>query len=84
MSVLCVTGSQCVCTLCDILPACLYSVWQAHSMSVLCVSQAHSVYLQVEEEALKVAKEMNAEYWAVSSKTGAYDVNVCALHGVIE
>ena len=31
-------------------------------------SQAHSAYLEVEEEALKIAKEM----WAVSSKTGKY------------
>lgn len=29
-----------------------------------------STYAQVEEEALKVAKEMNAEFWATSSKNG--------------
>ena len=28
-------------------------------------------YRDVEEEAVKIAKKMNAEYWCVSSKTGA-------------
>ena len=31
-----------------------------------------STYAQVEEEALKIAKEMNAEFWATSSKTGGF------------
>lgn len=32
--------------------------------------QSPAQYSQIEQEALKVAQEMSAEYWAVSSLTG--------------
>lgn len=34
------------------------------------VSQSHAQYSQIEQDALKLANEIQAEYWAVSSLTG--------------
>lgn len=41
-----------------------------NSLVFLCQSPAQ--YSQMEQEALKLAQELSAEYWAVSSLTGEF------------
>lgn len=38
--------------------------------NVLCLSQSNSVFQDIEKLAIKTAEKLEAEFWAVSSRTG--------------